>query len=88
MSASFLNDLNGAKRLNDWNDWNGLRYCLARGIVSLEIAFRHRKASAKPLDDALYPILRWQIKKLPWSDPGRVSPVSVFAPWGFYMPLS
>jgi hypothetical protein len=24
LSASFLNDLNGAKRLNDWNDWNGL----------------------------------------------------------------
>ncbi len=21
-----VNDLNGAKRLNDWNDWNGLRY--------------------------------------------------------------
>jgi hypothetical protein len=24
LSASFLNDLNGAKRLNDWNIWNGL----------------------------------------------------------------
>jgi len=21
-----MNDLNGAKRLNDWNDWNGIRY--------------------------------------------------------------
>ena len=24
------NDLNGAKRLNDWNDWNGLRYYKGR----------------------------------------------------------
>ena len=22
-----LNDLNGAKRLNDWNNWNGLILC-------------------------------------------------------------
>jgi hypothetical protein len=29
--ASVLNDLNGAKRLNDWNDWNGLQYCLKAG---------------------------------------------------------
>ena len=27
LSVSLLNGLNGAQRLNDWNNWNGLILC-------------------------------------------------------------
>ena len=40
---------------------------------SLEDAFRLQKPFAKLLNDALYAILRCQIKKLSWSDPARGS---------------
>jgi hypothetical protein len=30
---SGVNILNGAQRLNGWNDWNRLQYSLARGIA-------------------------------------------------------
>jgi hypothetical protein len=43
----------------------------ARHRFSLEVAFRVQKATAKFLNDAFYAILCCQIKKLPWSVPGK-----------------
>jgi hypothetical protein len=39
------NDLNGAKRLNGWNDWNGI-HCEQGIFVAI---VRNTKAKSKPL---------------------------------------
>ena len=49
------NALNGAKRLNGWNDLNGHRYCLARGIdLFLEAQFQLEKPASKLLNRAYF----------------------------------
>jgi putative tryptophan/tyrosine transport system substrate-binding protein len=47
-------------------------------LLSLEIAFQRRKAAANHPKGSLYAILRCQIKKLPWSEPGRYALESAF----------
>ena len=34
-----MNDLNGAKRLNDWNDWNGIRYVKRKYDAQFKVVF-------------------------------------------------
>ena len=47
--------MNGAKRLNGWNDLNGHRYCLARGIdLFLEAQFQLEKPASKLLSRAYF----------------------------------
>ena len=49
------NALNGAKRLNGWNDLNGHRYCLARVIdLFLEAQFQLEKPASKLLNRAYF----------------------------------
>ena len=43
-----VNDLNGAKRLNDWNDWNGLRHYEAAQFKVVFDAIRQLMASPEP----------------------------------------
>jgi hypothetical protein len=43
-----VNDLNGAKRLNDWNDWNGLRHCEAAQFKVVFDAIRQLMAPPEP----------------------------------------
>ena len=55
MRFDFLGALNGAKRLNGWNDLNGHRYCLARGIdLFLEAQFQLEKPASKLLNRAYF----------------------------------
>ena len=49
-----MNDLNGAKRLNDWNDWNGIRYLKRKYDAQFKLSsmrsgnsWRHRRQSAE-----------------------------------------
>jgi hypothetical protein len=53
--------LNGAKRLNGWNDWNWLS-------VFVRATFRLEKTSSKPLNRAIYTIFYRLINGLRWSD--------------------
>jgi hypothetical protein len=54
-SSFSSNALNGAKRLNGWNDLNGHRYCLARGIdLFLEAQFQLEKPASKLLNRAYF----------------------------------
>ncbi len=34
-----MNDLNGAERLNDWNDWNGIRYVKTKYDAQFKVVF-------------------------------------------------
>ncbi len=34
-----MNDLNGAKRLNDWNDWNGIRCVKTKYDAQFKVVF-------------------------------------------------
>ena len=43
-----VNDLNVAQRLNDWNDWNGLRHYEAAQFKVVFDAIRQLMASPEP----------------------------------------
>ena len=79
-----LNGLNEAKRLNGWNNLNGHRYCLARGISCiLEWLFHTEKTRSKPLDRAIYTIFYRRINGLRWSDLLPAGPSHFLSPQDF-----
>jgi len=47
-----VNDLNGAQRLNDWNDWNGLRYYKGRVGEEVRRTVQGRVRRYPPTHDA------------------------------------
>jgi len=62
------NDLNGAKRLNGWNDWNGCSFIHRVLIVRVEHQHDHEP--------------RTRLLIFPLSDPGHIARIPQILSWG------